>query len=146
MSKEELLKELKHLLTRSHDAEKGLIIAKTEAKRPLLQAYFQEKIAHKYHYRHQLKELIEALGGETDSGPSPEGTIHRTWLDIKAFATGNDEEALLKEVERGEKVFLGAYDKVLAHADLPAHVKNLLERQRQSIKITLGDVQQLYRQ
>lgn len=143
MSNETLVRELNHLLTRNYDAEKGYTILKDESKNPLLRAYFQEKIAHRYHYRHQIKELIRSLDGEIDQGGSIEGGIHRTWLDIKAYATGNDEEALLEEVERGEKVYLGAYDRFLELPYIPDHVRNTIGRQRQSVKITLGDVEQL---
>ena len=143
MSNETLVRELNHLLTRNYDAEKGYTILKNESNHPLLRAYFQEKIAHRYHYRHQIKELIRSLGGEINKGGSMEGGLHRTWLDIKAYATGNDEEALLAEVERGEKVYLGTYDKFLEQPDLPEHIRNTIERQRQSVKITLGDVEQL---
>lgn len=143
MSNEAIVRELNHLLTRNYDSEKGYTILKNESKHPLLRAYFQEKIAHRYHYGHQIKDLIRGLDGEVDKGGSIEGGLHRTWLDIKAYATGNDEEALLEEVERGEKVYLGAYDKFLELPDLPDHIRNIIERQRQSVKITLGDVEQL---
>lgn len=144
MSNQELINELNHLLTRNYDAVKGFTVVKTEAKHPLLHAYFQEKIAHKLHYRHRLEELVESLGGEPEKGGSTEGRLHQTWLDIKAYATGDDEEALLEEVERGEKVYLGAYEKLLEHKDdMPEHVRRSLEQQRNSVKVTLGDVQQM---
>jgi len=144
MSNEELINELNHLLTRNYDAVKGFNVVKTEANHPLLRAYFQEKIAHKLHYRHELEELIESLDGTPEKGGSTEGRLHQTWLDIKAYATGDDEEALLEEVERGEKVYLGAYEELLEKKDdMPEHVRRALEHQLNSVKVTLGDVQQM---
>jgi len=143
MANDKIVSELNHLLARNYDAEKGYTILKNESTHPLLRAYFQEKIAHRYHYRHQIKELIRSLDGEFEEGGSMEGSIHRTWLDIKAYATGNDDEALLEEVKRGEKVYLGAYDRFLELPYIPDHIRNAIERQRQSVKITLGDVEQL---
>lgn len=144
MSDQELIKELNHLLTRNYDAVKGFNVAKTETDQPLLRAYFQEKIAHKLHYRHELEELIKSLNGEAEEGGSPEGRLHQTWLDIRSHATGNNEEALLEEVERGERAYLGAYEKLLEYRDgMPEHVRRALEHQRNSVRVTLGDVQQM---
>jgi len=143
MTNEALIKELNNLLTRNRDAEKGYININNETTDRRLRAFFQEKIATRYNFSHQLKDLIRELGGEPDDSGSIKGGLHRTWIDIKANMTNDDPEALLEEVERGEESFLDTYEDILEDNDLPANVRRIIQRQYNSAKIALNRVEKL---
>ena len=49
-----------------------------------------------------LQAEVRRLGGEPDQDGSTMGSIHQSWLDLKAAITGRDDKAVLNEVERGE--------------------------------------------
>jgi len=143
MTKETVINELNDLLTRNYDAEKGYINIQNETTDPQLRAFFREKIANRYQFGHQIKDLIRAYGGEPDKGGSLKGKLHRTWIDIKANMTNDDPEALLEEIERGEESFLETYEDMLENKDLPSDVRRVIQRQYHSARITLNRVEKL---
>lgn len=86
--------------------------------------------------RGNAQELMAAvaLHGETpESGNSVTGTLHRTWLDVKATFTGHDRKSILQECERGEDAIKKAYQEALADNNLPEDVRTILLQQQQKI-------------
>ena len=62
--------------------------------------------------------------------------LHRTWLNVRDAITGKDDEAILKESQRGEKAALDNYDDVLGR-DISADLRETIARQQ-------GQIQQAY--
>ncbi len=94
-----------------------------------LRAIFTEKIGESHHLKMQLAKEVEVLGGEAETGTSVSGTIHRTWLDMKAKFTGHDEHTILEDCEFGEDAILKAYKSALADEHLPAYLRDTLNDQ-----------------
>lgn len=70
--------------------------------------------------RTNVQELTAAVAqaGETaETGSSTAGTLHRTWLDVKATFTGHDRKSILAECERGEDAIKKAYRDALTNED-----------------------------
>src|SRR5437868_2742016 len=44
----------------------------------------------------ELKERVNALGGESDTGTTNMGKIYRAWMDVKATFTANDRLTVLE--------------------------------------------------
>jgi uncharacterized protein (TIGR02284 family) len=76
----------------------------------------------------ELQGEVLRLGGDPDTQGSISGAVHRGWLNIKSAITGKDAVAVLNECERGEDVAVQSYQDALDQ-DLPADVRNLVERQ-----------------
>ena len=55
------------------------------------------------------------------------GAMHRGWMAFKDAVTPDSDRSVLDEAERGEDHALAAYRKALK-ADLPQHVRDLLQR------------------
>ena len=56
--------------------------------------------------------------------------MHRTWMDIKAFFSGENDESMLEEAIRGDKAAVEEYDEVLADTHLPINAASVIRKQR----------------
>jgi uncharacterized protein (TIGR02284 family) len=87
--------------------------------------------------RNNVQELgyaINQAGGEPEMGFSGSGTLHRTWLDIKATFTGHDRKSILEECERGEDAIKNAYKSALDPENgLSPEFTEIVIRQKQGI-------------
>lgn len=86
--------------------------------------------------RRNVQELSQAVGensGEVETGNTVSGTLHRTWLDVKATFTGHDRKAILNECERGEDAIKKAYKTALEEGELSPSVATLIAQQQQVI-------------
>lgn len=87
--------------------------------------------------RQNVQELSAAVGqagGELETGNSVSGTLHRTWLDVKATFTGHDRKAILDECERGEDAIKKAYRDALSEDNgLTGEQSTLIATQQQAI-------------
>nr|WP_294950615.1 PA2169 family four-helix-bundle protein [uncultured Mucilaginibacter sp.] len=87
--------------------------------------------------RQNVQELSAAVGqtgGELETGNSVSGTLHRTWLDVKATFSGHDRKAILSECERGEDAIKRAYRDALAEDNgLSQEQASLIATQQQVI-------------
>ena len=59
--------------------------------------------------------------------------MHSGWLNIKSAITGGDESDIIPECERGEDAAVKSYKDALDD-DIPADIREIIERQYRSIK------------
>ncbi|GMN11515.1 hypothetical protein MTsPCn9_26070 [Croceitalea sp. MTPC9] len=141
----EMSNKLNELLEKTYDAEKGFKQAAEKVNNPVIKEFFENRAAQRYDFGHQLKKEIKLFGQSPDKGGSTKGTIHRKWIDFKLFFSNNNEEAMLEEVNRGEKEAIETYNDILHDKDfvLPPTTESLLMTQRNAIRETL-DTANLY--
>ncbi len=82
----------------------------------------------------ELKSEVRRLGGEPDEGGSTMGSLHQTWLDLKAAVTGRDDKAIINEVERGEDYLKEKFETALADDSLGTECRAVVERAYQSVR------------
>ena len=140
---EEVGKQLNELLERTYDAEKGFKNAAENVDHAALKSYFQQKAQERYNFGHELKSELASFGQEVDKGGSAKGTLHRTWMDVKALFSGDNEESMLEEAIRGEKAAVEEYNDVLTETSLPSSTKTLLTSQKSTIESGLSNIQSL---
>ncbi len=80
------------------------------------------------------KKLSHRLGGDPTQTGSVAATLHRGWINIKSAVTGEDENAVIAECERGEDSAVANYKDALADGNLPADIRSIVERQSAQIK------------
>lgn len=68
------------------------------------------------------------------------GDLHRTWMEVRDALSGKENANVLSECERGEKYLLDRYDEVMKDDELPADVRQLLEKQRATVRENLANV------
>ena len=131
--------KLNELLERTYDAEKGFKQVAEKVDNKTLREFFLDRAKQRFNFGQELKSEILSFGQAPDKGGSTKGTLHRSWIDFKSLFTSNKEEAMLKEVHRGEKEAIATYNDILQNKDfvLPPSTEGLLMRHRNAIRETL---------
>lgn len=140
---EEVGNKLNSILEKTYDAVKGFKKAAENVENSALKSYFKSKAEERYNFGHELKSEIRTFNEDIDKGGSVAGSAHRTWMDIKAMFSLDDEESMLEEAIRGEKSAIEEYEDVLQETSLPSHTKAILEAQKNKIQSGLENIKSL---
>lgn len=140
---EEVGEKLNDLLEKTYDAEKGFKKASENVNNAALKSYFTKKAQERYNFGHELKSELNAFGQEIDKGGSINGSVHRTWMDVKALFSSDNEESMLEEAIRGEKSAINEYSAVINETSLPNSTKSILESQKNRIENGLSTIKTL---
>src|SRR5688572_23083515 len=82
----------------------------------------------------ELRAEVTRLGGDPNDDGSFMGKTHQVFLDLKAAVTGRDDKAIINEVERGEDYLKEKFEAALAHDELSADCRAVVERAYQSVR------------
>ncbi|MCX7550089.1 ferritin-like domain-containing protein [Xanthomarina sp. F2636L] len=140
---EEVGNKLNALLEKNYDAEKGYKKAAEHTEHTALKNYFNRKAAERYDFGHQLKSEIRNFGEKPEESGSITGTAHRTWMDVKAIFSADNEESMLEEAIRGEKASVEEYNEVLNETSLPTTTRDLVFNQKNTISQELNTIKRL---
>ncbi|WP_062055380.1 ferritin-like domain-containing protein [Aquimarina longa] len=135
--------KLNDLLEKTYDAEKGFKKAAENVEHVGLKNYFNQKSQERYNFGHELKTEIKAFGQEVDKGGSITGSVHRTWMDVKALFSLDNEESMLEESIRGEEAAVEEYNEVLSETSLPNTTQTILKQQKNKIMNGLSSIKRL---
>ena len=108
-----------------------------------MKKYFDRKSKERYNFGHELKTEISAFGAKIDKGGSVAGTVHRAWMDIKAFLSVDNDASILEEALRGEKAALEEYNDVLSETALPQSTLTVLLKQKSAIDSDISTIKRL---
>ena len=122
---------LNELIEVSRDGEMGFKAAADKAEDPGLKSLLQDRARSCSAATVELQSLIRSLGGTPEDSGTVAGAIHRGWTKVRA-AVGDNNVAVLEEVERGEDMAKSAYAKALK-ADLPADIRQTVDQQYQGV-------------
>jgi uncharacterized protein (TIGR02284 family) len=116
------------------DSEEGYRHSANDVDDWQLRSMFLELARIRSEQGDEIDRLLQRFGGEAVAkGGSTAGTLHRTFVDLKAAITGNNRRAVVDEVVRGESYAESVFDKAL-RADLPADVRQVIQRQHNSVR------------
>lgn len=135
--------KLNDLLEKTYDAEKGFRKAAENTNHTHLKNYFQRKAQERYGFGQELKGEIKSFGEDIDKGGSFTGAAHRTWMDVKAMFSTNNDESMLEEAIRGEKAALEEYNDILNETSLPFSTQGVILKQREAIANDLNTIKRL---
>ncbi|MGB5820277.1 MAG: PA2169 family four-helix-bundle protein [Saonia sp.] len=141
---EEVASQLNDLLVKTYDAEKGFKKAAKHAKNSHLRTYFEHKASERNDFGNRLKIEINTYWEEAETCDSLTSKAHRAWMDLKAFFTGDNDEAMLEEAIRGDKAALEEYREVLNDTTaLHQSTHQLLIDQKNAIESGLSTIKRL---
>jgi uncharacterized protein (TIGR02284 family) len=80
-----------------------------------------------------LRAEVRRLGGEPEDDQSTMGALHQRWLDLKAAVTGQDDKAIINEVERGEDYLKAKFQTALESDTLSGEARAVVESVHQSV-------------
>ena len=90
-----------------------------------------------------LRSEVRRLGGDPEEGGSFLGKAHQRFEDLKSAVTGQDEKAIVNEVERGEDYLKEKWQAALQSGTLKGESHDVVERCYQSIKSGHDQISQL---
>lgn len=138
-----LVNQLEEILEKNRDAQKGYAKAAENAKNQNLKAYFQNKSGERSTFNQTLNKELVTSYDEIETEGSFTGSLHRGWMDIKAFFTADNDESMLEEAIRGDKAAVEEYEDVLDDKDLPANVASIIREQLIKIRTDLNKVKSM---
>lgn len=136
------IKALNYLIGTCIDGENGYREAADEATSSELKTRLLRLGQQRAQFRGELEQEVLRLGGDPKERGSAGAALHRTWLNVRDAVTGKDDEAILKESQRGEKAALDNYDDVLSR-DLPADLREIVARQQGQIQSAYSELETL---
>lgn len=136
---------LNGLIETCRDGEKGFQAAAEQIQDGDLKQLCQNYAQQRARFVADLQIAVRRLGGDPESNGSIAGALHRGWMSMKGAVTGNSDEALIAEAERGEDIAKASYEKAL-QADLPLDVQAVVERQYIQVKEAHDRIRSLERQ
>ncbi len=134
---------LQGIIEKNYDAEKGYKKAMKDAKNPALKSFLAEQAAQRSRFATTIDNRLRQLGEKPKESGSVAGSLHRAWIDIKSSVAGNEDEAVLEEVIRGEKASVEEYQDVLQKHNLAPEITQELQSQLGDIQGTLNRVKRL---
>ena len=131
---EKIEHRLKDLVTKNEDAIKGFEKAAKIAEQVGIKSYFEKKVVERMQFLRELRASATDLDlGSVEIDGSAAGAVHRTWMDVKSFFAGDNDEAMLEEAVRGDKAAMQDYDKALAETMMPHRIKEIIRAQREKL-------------
>ena len=131
-SNDDVISTLNGLIETCKDGQNGFKEAADGVQRSDLKSLFYEFSQQRSHFAGELQTLVQQLGGDPENSGSALAALHRGWINIKSAVTGQDDEAILNECERGEDSAKDTYKSAL-EAGLPGNILEVVQRQYESI-------------
>lgn len=136
---------LNNLIETCKDGQNGFQTAAEGAKRSDLKTLFHTYAQQRAQFAAELQNEVRRLGGDPEKTGSVAASLHRGWIDIKSAVTGQDDNAIISECERGEDSAVRNYKDALDDQDLPANLRDIVQRQYAQVKEAHDRVRSLER-
>jgi uncharacterized protein (TIGR02284 family) len=82
----------------------------------------------------RLQEAVTVMGGNPEDDGSFLASAHRSFMGLKETVMGNDDKAIVSEVERGEDVIKAKYEAALEDKNLSPSTRSLITDCYTSVK------------
>ncbi|CAO3372242.1 PA2169 family four-helix-bundle protein [Azospirillum argentinense] len=114
MGKDQIVDTLNDLIRIVEDSHEAYRQAAEALEDEDLKALFNDLAAQRGAIVREVQRLVAEQGGAPDMGGTVMGGAHRFFLELKTNVLGQDREAILAEVQRGEGECVRAYEEALA--------------------------------
>ncbi len=125
---------LNSLIASTLDSVDGYRSAAEQAENPALKQAFTARATEREEIVRTFQDKVRAIGGN----PEDDGTVlagaHRVFLKLRDAVTGNDDDAVVAEVERGEDHLKAKYDDALRDDDIDSEVRTMIQTAYDSVR------------
>ena len=104
---------------------------------------FRQRANERQQVVEDLRNEVRRLGGDPEDSGSFMGKTHQRFEDLKAAITGQDEQAVINEVERGEDYLKEKFEAALNSDTLSGESRSVVERSYQSVRSGHDQMSQL---
>ncbi|MCK8492672.1 MULTISPECIES: ferritin-like domain-containing protein [Spirosoma] len=133
----EIVDDLNDLVKINNDRIHGYEESIKDSEDAQLNDLFRHMIIQSEQFRSQLAEHIVRIDGTAvaDAGSTDlSSKLHRAWIDIKSAVTGKNRDTILSSVEFGENAAVEAYQDAIEKDNIPAYIKEDLQKQLSELK------------
>jgi uncharacterized protein (TIGR02284 family) len=135
---------LNRLIGTNTDGENGFWSAAGCVSDANLKRLFEGYSQQRTEFAEELQEELRRYAAEPpESGPAA-AALDRSRMDVQASVTGQDDETVISERERGEDAAVKTYETALS-SPLPSGLRSIVERQFLRIKEAHDQVRSLER-
>ena len=142
---DKVISTLNDLIETCRNGQEGFKTAAEGVKDAALKELFHFYSRQRGGFAGELQDEVRRLGGDPESSGSAAAALHRGWINIKAAVTGQDDNAVIAECERGEDSAVRNYKSALADEALTADVRAVVERQYAAVQEAHDRVRSLER-
>jgi uncharacterized protein (TIGR02284 family) len=118
---------LNSLIATTLDSVQGYREASKDIEGGRLGALFSDRANERAQVATALQAEVSRLGGSPSDGGSLLGGAHRMFVNLKAAVAGQDKQAIVNEVERGEDHIKAKYEDALKDEALSSPVRAAIE-------------------
>jgi len=117
---------LNDLIATTYDSVDGYSEAATNSENDRFVTLFNARGAERLGVITTLRSEVIRLGGEPDEDGTMLGSAHRVFLNLKAAVTGQDDKAIIAEVEQGEDHIKAKFEHAIADPELSPEVMHMI--------------------
>lgn len=125
---------LNSLIATTIDSADGYTEAAKDSDNSRFTTLFTSRAAERRNVATRLQQEVTRLGGN----PEDDGTIlagaHRVFLNLKSAVTGQDDKAIINEVEAGEDHIKAKFEDALRDSNLSPATRDVIESAYGSVK------------
>ena len=125
---------LNSLIATTLDSVEGYREAADEIENGRFTGLFTSRAQERRTVVSDLQAQVRTLGGNPEDYGTVLAGAHRMFLDLKAKVTGQDDKAVVNEVERGEDHIKAKYESALADTDLSPATLAVISKAYQSVR------------
>jgi uncharacterized protein (TIGR02284 family) len=126
--------KLNTLIRTTLDSVKGFAEACEDDTHTQHSRFFDEMSRERSQVASQLQAQVRALGGDPEDDSSFTAAAHRGFMNLKQAVMGNDDEAIIEEVERGEDYLKAKYEAALEDDELSPETRQVIQQAYQSVR------------
>jgi uncharacterized protein (TIGR02284 family) len=116
------------------DSVDGYRKAADDADNHVFQSIFYERANEREQLVDRMQQFVRARGDEPVDDGSMTAGAHRVFMNLREAIMGNDDEAIIAEVERGEDHIKAQFEEARMRTDLSAEARELIEQCYVSVK------------
>ena len=128
------IRTLNGLIATTLDSVDGYTTAADDAESGRFEEIFRSRAGERRTVVGTLQAEVVRLGGNAEDDGTLLAGAHRAFLNLKAAVTGQDDQAIVNEVERGEDHIKAKFEDALEVATLSPDVKAVIQQAYGSVR------------
>ncbi|SFC10010.1 PA2169 family four-helix-bundle protein [Zunongwangia sp. SCSIO 43204] len=131
---------LQELLEKNCDAEQVYKDGLNDTEDNLLKDFILTQAKQRARFAKELERELYQIDHLPAASGTLQGTLQRTWMDLKTIFSKNKDEIILEECLKGEKESAEEYERAIAQYNFSEDVLRVLNGQLDEINYTLTKI------
>lgn len=128
------ISRLNSLIAATIDSVDGYEEAEKNTDGSRFDAMFRERIMERQAVIVTLRKEVVRLGGEAEDDGTMLAGAHRVFVNLKSVVTGQDDKAIIDEVEQGEDHIKAEFETAMEDEDVSPQVRDVIRECYASVK------------